>query len=164
MNRKGFTLVELITTFVLTSVIVVLLINLLVFIKNIYNESDVKTKLLIEQGNLNKILNEAFIDNNLSRYSPCNESEFCYDFTFNDGNIKRLSVTENKIIFDNYTYNLNNNIKVVNPTIEKEYTISDDITGYDSMLIIKIPIESKFYNGNYGANIIYQYNSNKHNL
>ncbi len=164
MNKKGFTLVELITTFSLVSVIVILLMNLLVLIKNIYSESNVKTNLLINQGNLNKVLNEAFKKDNLISYKSCNESDFCYDFNFSDGSIKRLNVTKDKITFDNYVYKLSEDSSIINPTVEKEYTLSNDLNSYDSMLVIKIPIKNKFYSGNFGANIIYQYNSNKISL
>ena len=55
MNNKGLTLVELITTFALTSVIVVLLINIVVVIKNVYSKSDIKTELYINQSNLSNV-------------------------------------------------------------------------------------------------------------
>ena len=40
MNKKGFTLVELITTFALATVIIVLLINIVLLIKNIYSKNN----------------------------------------------------------------------------------------------------------------------------
>ena len=52
MNKKGFTLIELITTFALASVIIVILVNIIGIIKEMYVKTDVKSKLLVEQSNL----------------------------------------------------------------------------------------------------------------
>ena len=43
--KRGFTLVELITTFALTAVIIVLLLNVVIIIRNLYTSSNVKTQL-----------------------------------------------------------------------------------------------------------------------
>ena len=48
MDKKGFTLVELITTLALTSVIVILLINVVLVINNVYSKSSIKTELYIK--------------------------------------------------------------------------------------------------------------------
>ena len=57
MNKKGFTLIELIMTFALTAVIVTILINIFLVIRDLYNDSDLKTTLIVNQGNLSNALN-----------------------------------------------------------------------------------------------------------
>lgn len=52
MNKKGFTLVELITTFSLASALIVILVNIVLIIKDIYIKYEIKTELLIKQGQL----------------------------------------------------------------------------------------------------------------
>ena len=54
MNNKGLTLIELITTFALSAVIIVLLINVVVSIRNVYSKVSVKSDLYITQSNLEK--------------------------------------------------------------------------------------------------------------
>lgn len=157
MNKKGFTLVELITTFALTAVIVTILVNISVIIRNIYNKTELKTELLIEQANLSNTLNSKINKKNLVDYNACTDSSFCYNFSFSDGSIEKLIVTNNSIKFGNYTYKLQNGTKVVDPSIGKEEVTP---TSSDSeFLVIKIPISNSLYpNENFGINLVYQYN------
>ena len=57
MNNKGFTVVELITTFAVASAIALVLFNIVLIIKNLYSNSNIKTNLLINQGNLSEQFN-----------------------------------------------------------------------------------------------------------
>ncbi len=161
MNKKGFTLVELITTFALSTLLITILINVFLIIKNIYYESDLKTKLLIEQGNLSDIMNSKINKDHLISYSRCNDSSFCYDFVFDDGTDTKLIITSLYIKFGDYVYNLGNGSKVVNPTIIKENVELSDISANNSFLVITIPIKNdKYPNQDFGIKLVYQYNSN----
>ena len=165
MKNKGFTLVELITTFALASVIVILLINLIVVIRNIYSKTNIKTELYINQSNLSNIMNKKINKDNLDSYEECSDEEFCYIFSFVDGETIKLSATESVIKFGDFVYKLDNRSKVVNPSLTTEYfaEIVDDVN--DSILIINIPIENDMYpNTNFGINLIYQYNASQHNI
>ena len=163
MNKKGFTLIELITTFALATVIIILLINVVVVIKNIYTNNNIKSELLIEQSNLSNLMNKKFSKDMLDSYIPCNDSDFCYEFNFVDGSISKLVVSDEFIKFDAYVYKLKNSIKTHNPTLETIIDIDVSTTdANDSFLIINIPIKHKLYpNKNYGINLVYQYNSTK---
>ena len=165
MKNKGFTLVELITTFALASVIVILLINLIVVIRNIYSKTNIKTELYINQSNLSNTMNKKINKDNLDSYEECDDEEFCYIFSFVDGETIKLSATESVIKFGDFVYKLDNRSKVVNPSLTTEYfaEIVDDVN--DSILIINIPIENDMYpNTNFGINLIYQYNASQHNI
>ena len=72
MNKKGFTLVELITTFALAAVIIAILINIVLIIKDIYVKYEIKTEMLIKQGELNSVINEKII-NGVTTFSTCND-------------------------------------------------------------------------------------------
>lgn len=162
MNKKGFTLIELITTFALTATIVILLMNVIVIIKNVYSSSNAKTILLINQANLSNALNSKINNNNLLSLNSCTDSSFCYEFKLINGETIKLIVTESKISFGNYVYKLDGSASITNPEIITKTNIDvTDETLNNSFLIIKIPITSKKYsNDDFGINLIYQYNSN----
>lgn len=158
MNKKGFTLVELITTFALSTVVIILLINVVVVIKNIYSKSNIKSELYINQSNLSNALNSKINRNMLISYETCTDETFCYNFNFGDEIIK-LTVTEKTIKFGDYVYNLSDKSIVDNPSLNIEYVDLSDTENSDSFLVIKIPITNEFYpNIDFGVNVIYKYN------
>ncbi len=148
-------------TFALTAVIVTILINIFLVIRDLYNDSDLKTTLIVNQGNLSNALNSKINRNNLINYSKCDEQDFCFDFSFSDGTISRLVVSSDYIRFGEYVYKMLEGTEVVNPDITKRYVDVSDNSRNDTFLIIDIPIKNKRYpNENFGVKVIYQYNSN----
>ena len=146
MNNKGLTLIELIVTFVLAAAIIVILFNVLILIKNNYEDTDVKTKLVVNQSTLSNLMNDMFKSGNLDSYTTCT-GEFCYEFTFKDESVVTLSVSSKKITFGNYTYNLDDITEVVSPSL----TINNPY------LIIKIPVKTKMYpDEDFGINLVYK--------
>lgn len=162
MNSRGFTLIELITTFALSTVIIILLINIILVIKNIYSKNEVKTELIIEQSNLSNLINKKFYMGALHSYEPCDATsdDFCYIFNFNDGTSSMINIDDNKIKFDNYIYKAKKGITIEEATIEIfDIDVSSEEVN-NSILVIKIPIKHKLYpNEDFGINIVYQYNS-----
>lgn len=162
MSKKGFTLIELITTFALASVLIIILINIIIVIKNIYTKNDVRSELLIEQSNLSNLINKKFDKDFLNSYLPCNESEFCYIFNFVDGSSSKLVVSDDYIKFDSYVYKLKKGTSAINPTIELFDTESLSGSASNGFLVIKVPINNKLYpKEDFGLNVIYQYNFNE---
>lgn len=165
MNKRGFTLVELITTFLLSSVIIILLLNVAIVIRNIYSKTNVKTNLYITQSSLSNNLNKTLGVDNISSYVECNDTEFCYDFNLATGSTVKLAVSGDTILFGNATYKLDNLSKVVNPSIETINITDTSESELDSFLVIKIPIVCELYPGiDFGINLVYLYNSNEINL
>ena len=153
MKKNGFTLVELITTFALTTVIIVLLINVVLLIKNIYSKTNVKTELYINQSNLSNALNSKINNNDLVSYEPCTDSEFCYEFNFRNDESIKLIVEKDKIKFGDYIYKLGNKTRVENATLTPD----------EDLLILKIPIVSDIYpNIDFGINLVYVGNIEKY--
>lgn len=156
MNNRGLTLIELITTFALTAVIVVLLINVIIVIRNVYSKSTIKTELYINQSNLSNSLNTKINHDKLDSYVECTDSSFCYVFNFIDGESIKLVVTENKVKFGNFVYELQENARVENPTINIDYL---DSNGSNNILTLRIPIYCDLYpNIDFGINLVYLYN------
>ena len=161
MKNKGFTLVELITTFALSAVIVILLMNIIIIIRNLYSKSSIKTELYINQSNLSNEMNKIINKDNLESYSECVDEEFCYEFNFYNGESIKLTINDTIIKFGSLVYKLGKGISVVEPSVSKEYISGQPINKNDSFLIIKIPIKHKLYpNIDFGINLVYPYNSN----
>ena len=161
MNKRGFTLVELITTFALTTVIIVLLINVINVINNIYSKNNIKTELYINQSDLSNILNSKINNEQLLSYETCTDSDFCYTFNFIDGESIKLVVTKKQIKFGNYVYKLMDKTEVKNPVLKEEYMVISDVSHNNTFLILQIPIKNELYPDiDFGINLIYPYNSN----
>jgi len=161
MNNKGFTLIELITTFALSSIIIIILINLVIIIKENYTKIDVKSNLIIEQSNLSNIINSKFNKLELISYEACFDTDFCYIFHFEENENSKLVVGTDYITFDNYTYKMfeGSTIEVNHPEIINVETSTDEVD--NSFFVIKISITNSLYNNqNFGINFVYSYNSN----
>ena len=161
MNNKGLTLIELITTFALSAVIIVLLINVVVSIRNVYSKVSIKSDLYIMQANLSNVINSKLHDNKLDTYSTCTDSAFCYNFTLVNGETLKLVVEENKITVGDKVYKLTEKTKVVDPSLTPGYIeLNEEYSGYD-ILVLKIPIKNELYpNIDFGINLVYLYNIN----
>lgn len=161
MNNKGLTLIELITTFALSSVIIVLLINVVVSIRNVYSKTAIKSDLYIMQANLSNALNFKLHDEQLDSYSTCTDSNFCFDFNLITGETLKLVVEENKITVGDQVYKLSEKTKVVNPTLSIEYIEQNEEYSGNNILVLKIPIINELYpNIDFGVNLVYLYNIN----
>lgn len=162
MRKNGFTLIELIATFALATVILVLLMNIVIVIKNLYTENNIKSSLIIEQSTLSNLVNEKLLESDLTTYISCDDSSFCYIFNFSDGTSSTLVVGEDYIQFDEYKYELDNGANLGEPKIELVNVDVLDTSKNNSFLIIRIPISHKlFANRDFGIDIVHQYNSNK---
>ncbi len=162
MNNRGMTTIELITSFVLASVVFVILFNLVLSLKDIYMDSGLKTKLLIEQANLSRSINKEI--NSSKTITNVKSGRFdgklveddtkYYTFMFNDGTSKLLSISQDKISFDGYVYELTDGIKTED--LSYDNVLVKPLTSC-YLLVIDIPISSDLLSGDYGVKVIYRY-------
>ena len=82
MNNKGFSTVELVVSFTLTTVIVLFLIEIIFLIKDLYVSTGVKMKLLTKQTTINKIINDDFVSKKVTLATTCGDN--CFKFFFDD--------------------------------------------------------------------------------
>ena len=161
-NNKGFTLVELITSFALASVIMIFIFNIVVILKNNYISKSVRTDLLIKQSLLSQKMNEDFTNNNVKDVVTCDSDKKCYEFTFADDTVKQLKISadDKTITYGDYTYELANSSYTSKINVSTKSITLDDVTINDSLLVIDIPILNKKYTDtNFGVKVVYQYNS-----
>ena len=167
-NNQAFTLVELIVTFCLVSTISFLLFQIILGLKDIYTSSDFKTILLTKQGNMTRRINRDFFENELTRVEKCDEAtlddgnKLCLLFTLVDTEdnafTKQLEVYNDAIVYDGYRMDIDNGSKLGSISTVVAY-IEDESTKYNSMLKISLPVTNKLTKGDFGVNLIIQYNS-----
>lgn len=151
--KKGFTVIELIVSFVLVSAISVILFELIFTLKELYISGDIKTTLLNRQGIMTKKIYDDLNEDTLQEIKSCGVS--CLIFKYQDEEKKLLvDVAANTLTYGNYTMKL----------IDGSYfdQLSFKIDNSDSILNLKeftlnIPIKSRFLNDDFGIRIVKLY-------
>ena len=156
-NNKGFTLVEMLVSFTLSMVLIVILFQLIINLKEIYASSGIKTKLLNKQY---LITNKIYTDLNekkVIKIENCEDSPVCVQLTFTDGNTKKIEAdkTTKTLKYDGYIIKLKNDSDI--KTININTTTSDSNR---NIFNIKIEIKNnQFSDTDFGINIVYPYNN-----
>ncbi len=149
MNKKGFTVVELMTTFTLISIISILLVKLTITLKEIYINGDIKTALLTKQGNMTDKIYSDLKENKLTSLQSCGVN--CIDFNYqNETKTLKLNNDKKILTYDNYSIKLNEGGRF--GTVNIEYYESS----IGILFNLNIPIYHKLVKGDYGININYQ--------
>ena len=162
MNKKGFTVVELIVSFTLAMTISVFLFQIVINLKNLYTNSTIKTELINIQSLVSRQMNENFKKGIIS-VDECGDR--CYEFFYIDDTSDKLILSDDSIEFGNYKSKLPKNSYIRNETINisSSTTFSDSFD--DSLLIINVPIYNEnFKDEVYNIKIVYPYNSNENDL
>lgn len=156
-NNKGFTLVELLVSFTLSMILVIIMFQLIINLKDIYMTSGIKTEMINKQY---LMTNKIYSDLNklqVSNIGTCTDTEKCISFVYSDGTVKKLIIDEtNKTMsYDNYTIKLNNNTNFGIIQIDTQGS-----TIQNRILNIKVPIYNDLIKDtNFGINIVYPYNT-----
>lgn len=156
-NNKGLTLIEFITSFTLASIIIILLLNVVVVLRQLYNNASFKSEVYITQSGLSNKLNQKFTYNSLLAYTMIDANK--YEFIFTDGTYKLIMDKEAKTIsFGSYTYKFPSNCNLGDIKISsKTYSVA---TGDDGIFILNIPItDNRYKNKKFDINLVYMYNS-----
>lgn len=158
MNKKGFTTIELITSFTLASVIMLILFNVIIIMKDNMSSVNAKTNVLVNKDNLSYNINKRFKEKELSSITMCDEGDKCYEFKYSDDTSDKLvySNTDKSITFNNYTFDIIDGITVEEPTITEHYDTMSSTT-YNGYFIIHIPI--KLDNKDYSIKINKHFNT-----
>lgn len=169
VNNKGFSIIEIVFSFVLIGTICIMLFQLIYYLRNIYKDSDIKTSLLSRQAILTDKL-ATDLNNQLNRVTmikTCTDDEAklagrkilntsCLALNFSDGSIKYLALDpiEKQLVYDNYLIkydNISNQISFGNLVLDQENS--------DNFFWIKIPVYYKDSKINYGVKILVTYNT-----
>lgn len=165
MNKKGFTVVELIVSFSLTAVITIFLVQIVMALNNIYNSSRIKTELLTKQSLISSQINKKFSEKKISSLTSC--GNYCLKFNYNDNTSDtfKIDYANNILEFGNYATDLpeDSYFKDVKVDIVYGATIQNNIN--NAILNIVIPIyNDELKDENFGVNIAYQFNTDNSNI
>ncbi len=173
-NNKGFSTLELIVSFTLTMIIVVILFEIIISLKNVYENSVTKTALVSKQNLLTDYIYSDINDYGLQLIDTCGDN--CINFTYNNNTSKQLSWEYNykeedkkqsfqKIKYGDYATELISNSKfdlsVGSSAADVEIRGAKVCASANSFISIKIPItNSKFPNEDFGLNIVHVFDDN----
>jgi len=148
MNKRGFTVVELITTVAMVSVIALLLVRLTISLKEIYIDSDVKTAIISKQGTMTEKIYRDLRTSNLDEITSCGTN--CINFVYSNKTKKLKIDSPNKMVtYDNYS------IKLPKSSSFGKFVLEQSDSG---IVRIKIPIKDRLVKGDFGINITFQSN------
>ena len=163
MNKKGFTLVEFAISFCLTATIAILILQLILSMKNIYLNGNIKTTLLSKQGIMLERIYKDFDNNNLKSVSSCGLS--CLNFTYiNSKNATfsaelKLDPYNKTITYDDYTIKLTNGSYIGDIDVDNSTINGVNASYNNSLLSIHIPVYNEFVEGDMGFNLTFPYNN-----
>lgn len=151
--KKGFTVIELIVSFVLVSAISIILFELIFTLKELYISGDIKTTLLNRQGIMTKKIYDDLNEDTLQSITSCGVS--CLIFKYPDEEKKLLvDVAANTLSYGNYT------MKLIDGSYfdQLEFIIDNsDSTSNLKEFTLNIPIRSRFLDDNFGIRIVKVY-------
>ena len=159
MDRKGFTLIELLPSLTLTSIVCILLFQVIFILKDIYTNDSIKTELLIKTANVSESINSIFRKNNIETIRNCQiNTSNCLKFTFKDGSSYELKLDrENKTItFGNFSAVLTDTSEIYDD-LDACYFSVNNSTVYDTFIRIRIPVRDNLVEENFDINVVYQY-------
>lgn len=160
MKKNGFTVVELIASFALTSLIVALLFEIVFILKDLYASSGIKTELLTKQALMSEKINDDLTTKTLMVAAKCGDT--CINFAFDDGTNSQLYFSRNENIFKygDYKTKLVDGSQYGNIDISTETVVGVAAGKNDSIVKIEMPIYHKLLKKeDFGITIAYQYDS-----
>ena len=143
-NHKGFSILELVVSFSICMIVAVILLQIVLALKEVYEKSIVKTDLLNKQ---NLIVDQIYIDileTGFSSVSSC--GDYCARFNFDDGTNKQLEYSSNILKYGDYATKLNDGSSVQGISVSTS----------NNVVSVKLPISHKlFSNTNFDIRIIH---------
>jgi hypothetical protein len=161
MNKKGFTVIELIVSFGLTTIVVLLLFQMLLTLKDFYISSAFKSQLYNRQALISSKINNDLKNKEIKIILKC--GDYCLNFIFEDETSKKMIVDNQNNIFTygDYSTKLLDGSSFGEFYIQNEKVIGLPLTAeYDSFIEIKVPIYHPLLKDDFGISMVYQYDSN----
>lgn len=153
MKNKGFTVIEVIVSFALVALISTFLFQVVLSLKTIFLMGDIKTTMLIKQGNMTEKIYNDLDNHKLVNVTDCdNNEEMCKKLIFEDKNrILKLDTTNRLLTYENYTIKLDDGI-----TYDSIFSV---ISNNGNILHISLPLHHKLMDGDFGLDIVYDVNN-----
>ena len=97
MNKKGFTLVEVIVSVILVSIVLISLMATLLKLRSTYSDVNKNTDVLIYGSSLSRVINNDLMEKNGIRLSSCDTNGLSCDFILGNDEQRRLEIIEEEI-------------------------------------------------------------------
>ncbi len=158
-NKKGFTVVELIVSFGLTLTIAFFLMQIILILKDMYLANEVKAELLNKQALINDKIYDDFRNKDIDSVTSCGEQ--CIVFLFTDQTTSTLSIDQNNKVFHygDYTTKIVSGSQFGEMEVLTHVSSNVEATRNNAFLEVHVPITNSLVPGDFGLNVIYQYNS-----
>lgn len=144
MNNKGFTVVELITSFALTMIITVFLFEVLIDVKDIF--ADTSTKTAIQQK-------ASIISKNIKNILPSTGSTVsCSGASCNiNGKTLRIDQSNKRVVINNQNFNMPDTVSI------KDYNLNSACKGTNCYLYVSMVLDSGNLKDEYDYSVTYYY-------
>ena len=147
-KNSGFTIVEIIVAFALTMVVVLFLFQIVITLKDAYQNNFVVSNLVLKQDSISNMINNDLNNNNYGAIMDVvfDENSSCYTLTF-ENTIKTIcyDLHENYLSYDDYEFNL----------VDKSTLDYVNVYKQNENLFIDIAISYKDLEDNYGVKVFY---------
>lgn len=159
-NKNGFTIVELLVSLSITIVVIIVLFEIIILLKDLFQTTSLKTELLNKKS---IIVDKVYTDVNdrlITRIEQC--GDYCLEFIMNDASTKRLEINKDEKIlkYDDYTIKLDETYSIGNIYFSNDVTTYISNENNNGILKIEIPIYSKLTGKeNLGIDIVATYNT-----
>lgn len=100
-NNKGFSIIELIVSFTICTVIMIVLFQIVLVLKDLYEKSAIKTTLLNRQNIIVNLIYSDILEKELNNVSSCGTYCITFDFTTVSKQLK-YSTSDNTISYGDY--------------------------------------------------------------
>jgi len=161
INNKGFTVVELLASFVLTMIIVVFLFEIVLELRNVYINETVRTEVInknaVVANSVNKILEDKPISNVSCTGTSCNITVINTNTGASESipisvSGRTVTVNKQKIVFPD-------KVTLANVNLTKQGPISTDINADNTIIKIGYDVKSADLDKDIEFDLVYSYMS-----
>lgn len=144
-NNKGFSIIELIVSFTICTVIMIVLFQIVLVLKDLYEKSAIKTTLLNRQNIIVNLIYSDILEKELNNVSSCGTYCITFDFTTVSKQLK-YSTSDNTISYGDYITEV-----LGGTTVGKVETSIQN-----GVMSASMPITHKLFNNkNFGIRIVH---------
>lgn len=144
-NNKGFSIIELIVSFTICTVIMIVLFQIVLVLKDLYEKSAIKTTLLNRQNIIVNLIYSDILEKELNNVSSCGTYCITFDFTTVSKQLK-YSTSDNTISYGDYVTDV-----LGGTTVGKVETSIQN-----GVMSASMPITHKLFNNkNFGIRIVH---------
>lgn len=158
--KMGFTIVELIVSFVMISILSLVIFRTALSIQNKQVKNIAYNSFITFNSTINSVIQRDLVNKIITQFEFCGKN--CYKIKYEGDPVKELSLDEEQGIlkYGNLLERLPNNFYFYTDIEVKEETFDNIIVGrFNSLLTIRVPINSTILSGSLDLIYVYQYDN-----